>query len=159
VLVVVVLTYIVQFQPGQPGVVEIPADETWPYLNAGDSPPVTRRALEIAFADCLEGPISLNLWDAPRRPGVYAIMHKPDPENHPDAYVIDYCGEGSRLSSYRNYPWLKHRVTRLLSRSGSEDNLYIAYCPMPASDRRIRQELRRTLIGRFDPYFNRHEGA
>jgi hypothetical protein len=77
-----------------------------------------------------------------------------DPENRPATYVIDYCGHGRNLSLYKSYPWIEHRKKRLISRTGSLDNVYIAVFLMPGSSRQERRKLEQALIKTFKPYFN-----
>lgn len=125
-----------------------------------NQPPEVRwQELHEQFTDCLEGPYRLDTWEAPSQAGVIAILHKPDPENKPDTYVIDYCAEGRRLSAGGSYPWLKQRARRLVNRAGSADNLYIAVCLMRGSDRHDRRAVRRALISQYNPFFNQRGGA
>ena len=99
-------------------------------------------------------PARLDAWDSPEQAGIYVILHKLDPENRPDTYVIDYCGQGRNLSLYKSYPWIEHRKKRLISRTGSLDNAYISVFLMPGSTRQERRKLEQALIKTLNPYFN-----
>ncbi len=109
--------------------------------------------------ECIEGPYQLSDWEVPNRAGVYAIMHKPDPDNQPDLFVVDFCGESDRLSAYRNYPWIRQRERRMVDRAGSTDNVYIAVCLLDQSTRSDRREIEKALVREFAPFFNRKHGA
>jgi hypothetical protein len=135
---------------------------------SGVSPPVPETAgqtevnwdeLKVNIASCMEGPYRLDGWEVPRQAGVYAIMHKPDPENKPDVYVIDYCGESAKLSSYRGYPWLEQRTKRMVARAGYEENVYIAVCLLDESSRQDRRRMEKALIKEYKPYFNVRRGV
>ncbi len=110
---------------------------------------------EHIFFRAFEGPFRLDSWEAPKQSGVYAVMHKKDPENGPGIFIIDYCGQGRDLSLYRGYPWIHHRMKRLISRTGSSENVYIAVFLMPDSSIQERRQIEKALLRTFDPYFNR----
>lgn len=101
-----------------------------------------------------EGPFRLDIWESPGQAGVYAVMHKADPENRPNTFIIDYCGHGRNLSLYTGYPWIQQRKKRLVARTGSLDNVYIAVFLMPGSSKQERRRIEKALIKAFDPYFN-----
>ncbi len=126
---------------------------------ADGSPEVRWQDLREDLAGCLEGPYRLDAWEVPREAGVIAIMHRPDPVNRPDTYVIDYCGEGRRLSAGCSYPWLRQRARRLIARAGSLDNLFVAVCLTPGSDRRDRREIQQELVDQYQPFFNQQGGV
>ena len=105
------------------------------------------------------GPYKLADWTPPGQPGVYVVMHRPDPVNAPDSYRFDYWGEAARLIAFRGNPWVHHREKRLVSRAGSKDNIYIAVLLMPESSKRERREIEKNLIEEYNPYFNRKKGV
>lgn len=107
------------------------------------------------FFKAFEGPFRLDSWEAPKQSGVYAVMHKKDPEIGPGTFVIDYCGQGKDLSLYRGYPWIHQRMKRLISRTGSSENVYIAVFLMPDSSVMERMKIEKALLKTFNPYFNR----
>ena len=82
-------------------------------------------------------------------------LHKVDPANKPNTYIVDYCGQGRNLSAYRRYPWLNHRIKRLLSHTGSLENVYILTLVLPGSSELERRKIEKALIKSFDPYFNK----
>jgi hypothetical protein len=106
--------------------------------------------MPIAF----EGPYNLSTWESPDQAGVFVVMHKPDPENKPNTYSLDFCGQGRKLSSYRGYTWINHRKKILISRTGSLDNVYIAFILMPGSSKQERRKIEKAMIETFVPYFN-----
>ena len=106
----------------------------------------------------VEGPVPLDRWKPSGRAGIYVVMHRPDPHGHPAAYTVDYCGESDEILDRRN-PWLHHLEQRLLDRTGSTDEIYIAVYPMPDSSRRDRQRLQRLLVNRWRPHFNESIGV
>ena len=101
----------------------------------------------------VEGPHRLDDWRSGGGPGVYAIMHRPDPEAKPDTYVIDYCGENDGALG-RDNPWLRHLARRISAAGGGDREVYVALYPMPNSSRRQRQRVHGWLVKRWQPLFN-----
>lgn len=110
---------------------------------------------EHIFFKAFDGPYSLDTWEAPQQSGVYAVLHKTASKAGPTAYIIDYCGQGRNLSSYRGYPWIRHRMKRLIAHTGSKENIYIAVFLMPESSKQERRQIEDALLKTFNPYFNR----
>jgi len=110
---------------------------------------------ENIFFKTFDGPYRLDTWEAPQQSGVYAVLHKTASDSGPITYVVDYCGQGRNLSSYRGYPWIQHRTKRLIARTGSKENIYIAVFLMPDSSKKERRQIEKALLKTFDPYFNR----
>ena len=110
---------------------------------------------EHIFFKTFDGPHRLDTWEAPQQSGVYAVLHKTTSDAGPSSYVIDFCGQGRNLSSYRGYPWIQHRMKRLVARTGSKENVYIAIFLMPDSSKKERQQIEEALLKTFNPYFNR----
>ena len=110
---------------------------------------------EHAVFKAFAGPQPIKQWDSPNLEGVYIILHKVDPANKPNTYIVDYCGQGRNLSAYRRYPWLNHRIKRLLSHTGSLENVYILTLVLPGSSELERRKIEKALIKSFDPYFNK----
>jgi hypothetical protein len=110
---------------------------------------------EHIFFKAFDGPFRLDSWEAPRQSGVYAVLHKTTSEEGHTTYVIDYCGQGRNLSSYRGYPWIQHRIKRLVAHTGSKENVYIAVFLMPDSSKQERRQIEEALVETFNPYFNR----
>jgi hypothetical protein len=110
---------------------------------------------EHIFFKAFDGPYRLDAWEAPDQPGVYAVLHRANTDEGPVTYIIDYCGHGRSLSSFRGYPWIQHRLKRLVSRTGSRENVYVAVFLMPDSTKSERRQIEDALLKAFDPYFNR----
>jgi hypothetical protein len=110
---------------------------------------------EHIFFRAFDGPYRLDSWEAPRQSGVYAVLHKTTSDEGPVTYIIDYCGQGRNLSSYKGYPWIQHRMKRLVARTGSKENVYIAVFLMPDSSKQERRQIEKALLKTFNPYFNR----
>jgi hypothetical protein len=110
---------------------------------------------EHIFFKAFDGPFRLDSWEAPRQSGVYAVLHQATSDEGPITYIFDYCGEGRNLSSYRGYPWIHHRVKRLVSRTGSVENVYIAVFLMPDSSKQERRKIEEALVKTFNPFFNK----
>lgn len=110
---------------------------------------------EHIFFKAFDGPYRLDNWEAPKQSGVYAVLHKTASDTGPVTYIMDYCGQGRNLSSYRGYPWIHHRMKRLVSRTGSEENVYVAVFLMPNSSKLERRQIEEALLKTFNPYFNR----
>jgi hypothetical protein len=110
---------------------------------------------EHIFFKAFDGPYRLDSWEAPQQSGVYAVLHKATSEAGHITYVVDYCGQGRSLSSYRGYPWIQHRIKRLVAHTGSKENVYIAVFLMPDSSKQERRQIEEALVETFNPYFNR----
>ena len=67
--------------------------------------------------------------DPPDEPGIYAVLHRPDPQNRPDVFAVDYIGQSSRLSSPVGYLALYRQRDILLTRAGSKDSLFVVFYP------------------------------
>lgn len=91
----------------------------------------------------IEGPHRIVDWKPPECAGVYALLHKPDPKNRPDTYIIDYLGESDRLTM--------ETVSR---QAGAGNDTYIAVYRMEDSSGRERQRIAAALTRRFSPQFN-----
>lgn len=110
---------------------------------------------EHIFFKAFDGPYRVDTWEAPQQSGVYAVLHKTGSDSGQITYIIDYCGQGRNLSSYRGYPWIQHRMKRLIARTGSKENVYIAVFLMPDSSKQERRQIEKALLKTFNPYFNR----
>ena len=96
-----------------------------------------------------QGPYQLQGWDAPRRAGVYAILH----ENTSDRYNVDYVGESENLDD-RGFPWDHHKASCWIGHAGSKSNVYIAVHYMPGSTDQQRASIEGQLIKQFNPPCN-----
>jgi hypothetical protein len=114
---------------------------------------------KIKLIGKIEGPSRLSELEPPDEPGIYAVLHRPDPRNRPDVFAVDYIGQSSRLSSPAEYLWLYKRKDILLTRAGSIDSLFVVFYPMPESNENERLELRNSLVARFEPYLTDQGGV
>ncbi|MFC1537892.1 anti-sigma factor family protein [Candidatus Latescibacterota bacterium] len=108
---------------------------------------------DFLSARSIEGPFPVAEWEQPDTPGIFAILHKPDPENKPDTYIIDYMGDfvGAEID-YAS--WIDMNSELFLSRAGSADNIYVAVYRMPGSSESYRMRVAGFFIHRHKPYFN-----
>jgi hypothetical protein len=109
------------------------------------------------FGDAVVGPIPVTDWEPSGEAGVYAVLHKPDPDSA--IYAVDYCGESDRLRSYRSSPWIRQKQGRLIARAGSPDNIYIIIIVLPESSNAERRRIERALRDEYEPFFNRRNGV
>ncbi|MFC1490016.1 anti-sigma factor family protein [Candidatus Latescibacterota bacterium] len=101
----------------------------------------------------IEGPFQLGEWELPDTPGLFAVLHKPDPVNEPDTFVIDYLGD--TLGSDIGYAsWIDLNREHFLARAGSDDNIYVAVYQMPGSSESYRMRIAGFFINKHKPYFN-----
>jgi hypothetical protein len=90
----------------------------------------------------IQGPCHLDDWKPPESAGIYALLHKPDSENKPDTYIIDYIGENERLTPDTILPLC------------AKGDTYIAVFRMKDSSEHERQRITAALVQRFSPRFN-----
>jgi hypothetical protein len=102
-----------------------------------------------------ERPRPIDSLTLPDVAGVFAVMHRRPTEGGHEGFVIDFCAESHSLQSFQSFPWLQQRINRLATRAGSLNNVYVAVCPMPDASRRDRENVERTLIKEFQPFFNK----
>jgi len=113
---------------------------------------------KFAFIKDLIGPSPLNEIEFPEEPGIYAIIHKPDPINRPKIFAVDFIGENSELPKVRESLLSIGKGELLIPRAGSGDNLYIVLYPMPESSREERRRLKDSLINKYKPYIHGNGG-
>jgi hypothetical protein len=111
------------------------------------------------YGDAVVGPIPVTEWEPSGEAGVYAVLHKSDPEADSAAYAVDYCGQSDRLQSYRGSPWIRQKQGRLIARAGSPDNIYIIIIVLPESSNAERRHIERALRDEYKPFFNRRNGV
>ena len=115
--------------------------------------------LRERFGDAVVGPIPISDWDPSGEAGVYAVMHKPDPDGAPSTFALDYCGESDQLRSYRGSPWVRQKQGRLIARAGSPENIYIVIIVLPKSNDAERRRIERDLRIEYKPFFNLKDGV
>lgn len=96
-----------------------------------------------------DGPYLLQNWDAPRKAGVYCILHRNSSTN----YNVDYVGESEDLAE-RGFPWNHHRADCWIRQAGSKSNVYIAVHYMPGSTQPQRTAIESELIRQYNPPCN-----
>ncbi len=100
-----------------------------------------------------EGPFTVKYWEPPRCPVIYALMIKPDPHNNPTSFRVLYFGQYANLSDMRFYQ--RHRKKQCwLNFAGQENNLHIAYLPLPKTTVEERVDLLEAFIARYKPVCN-----
>ena len=113
---------------------------------------------KFAFIKNLIGPSPINEMEFPEEPGIYAILHKPDPINRPKVFAVNFIGENSELSSVRENLVTIGKAELLISRAGSRDSLYIVLYPIPGSGEEERRQLKDSLIDKYKPYIRGNGG-
>ncbi len=96
-----------------------------------------------------DGPFQLENWNAPRRAGVYCVLHK----DNSNSYNVDYVGESEDLSD-RGFPWNHHRSNCWVREAGSRSNVYITVYYMPSSTKQQRTAVESELIRQYNPTCN-----
>lgn len=96
---------------------------------------------KLKYLENLEGPIRLDKWQASDKSGIIAIMHKPDPHNRPNTFILDYCKESRNIKSLMSYPWFNQRLNHLTIEAGSQQNIYVAFYYLPHSTRIERNRI------------------
>ncbi|MFC1608106.1 anti-sigma factor family protein [Candidatus Latescibacterota bacterium] len=102
----------------------------------------------------IEEPQMIENWEPTGEAGIFAIMHRPDPENKPETFNIVYLGQSHKLL-VTSHPWISQQKRRLISSTGSPDNIFIAVRYMPESSQKERNQIKRALIRKFKPQFNK----
>lgn len=101
-----------------------------------------------------EGPRLLAGWTAPARPGVFAVMYKPDPDSKPDEFAVLYVGHTDDLSGVGlpfEHPdsgcWME-RV------EGRRFDLHVCFYEVPGGTSSHREQIARELIAVYKPGCN-----
>jgi len=100
-----------------------------------------------------EGPRVLAGWTAPARPGVYAILYKPERQARPERYAVSYVGHGDDLSAER-FPFKHPLAACWVRRAGDRFNVYIACYEVPGGGPAHREQITRELIAFYHPGCN-----
>lgn len=101
-----------------------------------------------------DGPYQLDSWDPPAHAGVYAIMHKPNPNPQPNTFHIDYFGETEDFSG-RGFPWNHERSNCFVKQAGTKSNVFVGFCILLGSTQASRRTIEQNLIRRYNPECNR----
>jgi hypothetical protein len=101
-----------------------------------------------------EGPRVLAGWTPPARPGVYAIMYKPEPETRPERYGVVFVAHSADLS--REHLPFKHLAAPCwLERVGGDRfKLYVCFLEAPGAQASHREQITRELVAVYRPGCN-----
>jgi hypothetical protein len=100
-----------------------------------------------------EGPRLLGGWTPPPRPGVFAILYKPDPQSKPDRYAVSYVGQSEDMSAER-FPFRHPQAPCWVSRAGNRWKVYIAWYEVPGGGRPHREQIAGELTAIYRPRCN-----
>jgi hypothetical protein len=97
------------------------------------------------------GPRLLGGWTPPARPGVFAILYKPDPDR--ERYAVIYVGHADDLTA-EGLPFRHRRAPCWVQRAGSKWKVHIATLEVPGGTRGHREMIAQELISVYDPHCN-----
>jgi hypothetical protein len=101
-----------------------------------------------------EGPRLLAGWTAPERPGVYAVLYRPDPSGGSERYGVLYVGHSDDLST-EGFPFDHERAACWLKRvDGDRFRLHICTLEAPGALSGHREEITRELLAMYEPGCN-----
>ena len=100
-----------------------------------------------------EGPRVLGGWTPPQKPGVFAILYRPDVGAKPDTYAVIYVGHSDDLSA-EGFPFRHRRAFCWTQRAGSKWKVHIAYLEVPGGNRGHREMIARELAAIYNPHCN-----
>lgn len=100
-----------------------------------------------------EGPRLLAGWTAPGRPGVFAIMYRPEPDAKPGRYAVSYVGHSDDLSAEK-FPFRHPRAACWTRRAGDKWKVFIAVYEVPGGSQAHREQICRELIAFYRPGCN-----
>ncbi|MFC4946522.1 hypothetical protein [Pseudonocardia sp. GCM10023141] len=99
------------------------------------------------------GPRVLGGWTPPARPGVYAILYKPEPETRREHYAVTYVGHADDLAA-AGFPFKHRRSPCWIQRAGSKWNLHVAFLEVPGGTRAHREQIVQELGAVYHPHCN-----
>lgn len=100
-----------------------------------------------------EGPRTLGGWTPPARPGVFAILYRPDAEARPESYAVTYVGHADDLAA-AGLPFDHPAAPCWIERAGSRWKVHIAVYEIPGGLRGHREHLVRELLAVYKPGCN-----
>lgn len=102
-----------------------------------------------------EGPLLLGGWSPPKRPGVYAVMYKADPEGKPETYSVIYVDYALDLSK-AGLPKAHPRAGCWAERAGGPWKLHVAmyFVPDSKSLEGTLYNIKIELIAKYNPFCN-----
>lgn len=103
-----------------------------------------------------DGPRVLGGWTPPSRPGVFAVLYKPDPDTRPDQYAVIYVGHHDDLST-AGFPFKHPRAHCWVQRAGSRWKVHIATLDVPGGNRPHREQIVQELAAIYHPRCNEQQ--
>jgi hypothetical protein len=100
------------------------------------------------------GPRVLGGWTPPARPGVYAILYRPDPDR--ERYAVTYVGHADDLSRV-GFPFKHRKAASWIRRAGSKWDLHVAWLEVPGGTRGHREQIAAELIAVYRPSCNEEQ--
>ncbi len=97
------------------------------------------------------GPRLLGGWSPPARPGVYAILYRPDLEAQ--RYAVAYVGHADDLSA-EGLPFRHRRAACWTARAGSKWKVHVAFLEVPGGTRGHREAIAAELMSQYRPSCN-----
>lgn len=98
-----------------------------------------------------DGPRVLGGWHAPKQPGLFAILTKPDPDSQ--RHEVIYLGHADDLSD-ADLPWDHEHADAWIERAGGKWNLWIAHYSIPGGLPSHRERITHELIATYHPSCN-----
>ena len=98
-----------------------------------------------------EGPRVLGGWHPPAEPGIFAILHRADPDSQ--RFEVIYLGHADDLSQ-AGLPFEHPHSDLWIERAGGKWNLHIASYVIPGGLRSHRERITEELIAIYHPSCN-----
>ena len=98
------------------------------------------------------GPRLLGGWSPPARPGVYAILYKPDLEAQ--RYAVICVGHADDLAA-EGFPFRHRRAACWTKRAGSKWKVHVAVLEVPGGTRGHREMITDELVSRLPSVLQR----
>ena len=105
--------------------------------------------IEMVKGHKFSDPVKLKEFIPKDKQGIYVIYY-----GHSSGKKFCYIGSTEDMSK-RGFPFSHDRISSMIRKAGSKDNLYISVHYMPESSKEKYLELERYLIDTYDPPCNR----
>lgn len=102
-----------------------------------------------------DGPLLLGGWTAPKRPGVFAVMYKAEPDTKPEAYSVIYVDYALDLSK-AGLPKSHRHASCWAERAGGPWKLHVAvyFIPNSKSLEGTLKNIKNELVAKYNPFCN-----
>lgn len=100
-----------------------------------------------------EGPRVLAGWTPPARPGVYAIVFRPAPEDRPDEHAVIHVGHADDLAA-QGFPFRHPAAACWIRRAGNRFAVLVCTYEVPGGQRGHREQIARELTAMYRPGCN-----